>query len=436
MKFFLVSLGCDKNLTDSEHMMSILLDAGHSFTEDDADAEGVIVNTCCFIGDAKQESINTILEYAELKKAGRLKLLVVTGCLAQRYADEIKQEIPEVDILVGTTAFADIADAVKKSEDRFRSIDYLPALSLPRECFTGTPYAYIKIAEGCDKRCTYCAIPYMRGNFRSVPKEEILREAKDLAKRGVKELILVAQETCGYGKDLYGKKALPELLHEICLVDGIKWVRVLYMYPEEITDELIETFANEPKLVKYMDLPIQHASDTVLKRMARKTTRKEITALIKKLRKRIPDIALRTSLIAGFPGETEAEHEELCDFVREIRFDRLGVFAYSREENTVAYKMKPQVPAREKKKRRDHIMRIAAEIEFEKAKSQIGRELDVIVDGCLPEEHVLVCRSYMDAPGVDGMVFVNSDESFDSGTFLPVRITGAKGYDLIAEINE
>ena len=436
MKFFLVSLGCDKNLTDSEHMMSILLDAGHTFTEDDADAEGVIINTCCFIGDAKQESINTILEYAERKKAGQLRMLIVTGCLAQRYAAEIKREIPEVDLLVGTTAFADIAEAVKKNEDRFRPTDYLPEFRLKRECFTGTPYAYIKIAEGCDKHCTYCAIPSMRGNFRSVPKEEILREAVDLAERGIRELILVAQETCGYGKDLYGKSMLPDLLRDICRVDGIRWVRVLYMYPEEITDDIIEVFATERKLVKYMDLPIQHASDTVLKRMARRTTRKEITALINKLRKRIPDITLRTSLIAGFPGETEAEHEELCDFVREIRFDRLGVFAYSREENTVAYKMKPQVTATVKKKRRNQIMRIAAEIEFEKAKSRTGSEMEVVVDGYLPEDGVLVCRSYMDAPGVDGMVFVRSDEPFDSGTFLPVRITGAKGYDLIAEIRE
>ncbi|MBP5184771.1 MAG: 30S ribosomal protein S12 methylthiotransferase RimO [Lachnospiraceae bacterium] len=436
MKLFLVSLGCDKNLTDSEHMMAFLIEAGHTFTDDETEAEGVIINTCCFIGDAKEESINTILEYAAMKQAGDIKLLVVTGCLAQRYCNEIRAEIPEVDILVGTTAFADIADAIKRKEDRFRPVDYLPKIDVRRSCFTGTPYAYLKIAEGCDKHCTYCAIPSMRGRYRSVPKEELLREAKDLAKAGIKELILVAQETGEYGLDLYGRKALPELLRELAKVSGIRWIRVLYMYPEEITDEIIETIATEEKVVKYLDLPIQHASDTVLKRMARKTTRKEILSLLKTLRKRIPGIVLRTSLIAGFPGETEAEHEELCDFVREAGFDRLGVFAYSREENTPAAKMSPQIPKRIRQKRRNAIMRIAAGIEFEKAKDHIGEEIEVCVDGYLPEDHVLVCRSYMDAPGVDGYVFVYSEEQLNSGTFLDVKVTGAKGYDLIARIIE
>jgi ribosomal protein S12 methylthiotransferase len=436
MKLYLVSLGCDKNLADSEHMMAILLDAGHTFTQNEEEAEGVIINTCCFIGDAKEESINTILEYAEMKQAGNLRFIAVTGCLAERYRDEIRAEIPEVDILVGTTAFADIAEAIRKNEDRFRSIDYLPKLTAKRRCFTGTPYAYLKIAEGCDKHCTYCAIPAMRGRFRSVPKDELIREAGELAEAGIRELILVAQETGEYGLDLYGKKALPDLLKELAAIPKIRWIRVLYMYPEEITDEIIDVIANEPKVVKYLDLPIQHASDTVLRRMARKTTRKEITSLIKKLRKRIPGIVLRTSLIAGFPGETDAEHEELCDFVREARFDRLGVFAYSREENTPAYKMRPQVPVRIRKKRRNAIMRIAAQVEFEKARECIGRGLEVMVEGYLPEDECLVCRSYMDAPGVDGYVFVHSEEAFDSGTFLPVKVIGAKGYDLMAEIVE
>ncbi len=453
MKLYLISLGCDKNLVDSEHMLSILINAGHTIVQDETEAEGVIVNTCCFIGDAKQESINTILELAELKAIGSLKLLVVTGCLAERYAEEIHKEIPEVDVCVGTTSFADIADAIsdfteKKRTadeasilrdpaypaDKFRSINYLPKMSLKRESFSGTPYAYLKIAEGCNKACTYCAIPKMRGAYRSVPMEEILREAKELAESGIKELLLVAQETSCYGIDLYGAKKLPELIHEICRLEGLEWVRVLYVYPEEITEELIATIKNEPKVVKYLDLPIQHASDNILRQMARRTSRKEITRLIKHLRREIPGLVLRTSLIAGFPGETEADFEEMLDFIREIRFDRLGVFTYSREENTVAAKLKNQVPARIKKARRNQAMKLQQGIAFENAAKKVGKKLTVMVEGYMPEDGIYVCRSYMDAPGVDGYVFVEAPEGIMSGSMLEVKVVSAKGYDLVAEL--
>jgi len=453
MKLYLISLGCDKNLVDSEHMLSILMNAGHTIVQDESEAEGVIVNTCCFIGDAKQESINTILELVELKKTGSLKLVVVTGCLAQRYADDIHREIPEVDVLLGTTSYADIALAIedftnktctKDAEslvrdeafpaDKFRSINYLPKLTLKRESFSGTPYAYLKIAEGCNKACTYCAIPKMRGAYRSVPKEEILREAAELVDSGIKELLLVAQETSCYGLDLYGEKKLPELIHEICKLEGLEWVRVLYVYPEEITDELIACIKNEEKVVKYLDLPIQHASDNILRQMARRTTNKEITSLIKKLRKQIPGIVLRTSLITGFPGETEEDFEVLLKFVKDIRFDRLGVFTYSREENTVAAKLPNQVPARVKTKRRNQVMKLQQGIAFENAEKKVGKKLRVMVEGYMPEDQIYVCRSYMDAPSVDGYVFVTAPEGIMSGAMLDVKVVSAKGYDLIAEL--
>ncbi len=448
MKVCLISLGCDKNLADSEIMISLLQERGHKMVEEEQEAEVIVINSCCFINDAKEESINTILECARYKEEN-LKYLVVAGCLSQRYADEICEAIPEVDAVVGTSAYADIAEVLEKLESPtersvekqaqpetfrcFREQDYLPELTVKRGHFTGTSYAYLKIAEGCNKHCTYCVIPSIRGPFRSIPMERILEEAEELAKKGVKELILVAQETTLYGMDCYGEKRLPKLLRELCRIEGPEWIRLMYCYPEEITDELIEVIRDEKKIVKYLDMPVQHAADTVLKRMGRRTNQRELREQILKLRKEIPDIVLRTSLITGFPGETESEFEELCDFVREIKFDRLGVFLYSKEEGTPAAKMKPQILQKVKKQRRDKIMQIQQEIAFERARQRIGTVLDVQIEGAIPEDEIYVARGYMDAPNVDGYVFVKGTRGKLSGTILPVRVVGAKGYDLIAE---
>ncbi len=440
MKICLISLGCDKNLVDSEIMLSLLCEKGHQIVETEEEAEVVIINTCCFIHDAKEESINTILETAEYKKNGNVKAMIVTGCLAQRYHDEIHQEIPEADILVGTSAYADIVEAVdrieykKGSKDQFRDLGYLPDLQVKRKHFTGSTYAYLKIAEGCDKCCTYCIIPKIRGNYRSVPMERILTEAKQLAEEGIRELILVAQETTIYGLDLYGKKMLPELLKKLCCIEGIEWIRLLYCYPEEIENELIQVIAKEDRIVKYLDIPIQHASDSILKKMGRKTTRKEIEQRISDIRNRIPGVVLRTSLITGFPGETEGDFEELRDFVRKVRFDRLGVFTYSKEEGTPAARMRQQIPQKVKKERRDALMRLQQEIAFEEAGKKIGTTLRVQIEGWLPEEEIYVGRSYMDAPNVDGYVFVKAASGRLSGEFVETVITEARGYDLYGQI--
>lgn len=441
MKVCLISLGCDKNLADSEIMISILRGHGHAVVESEEEAEAIVINSCCFINDAKEESINTILECAQYKERG-LRYLIVAGCLAQRYPAEIQEAIPEVDVLLGTAAYADIADALDNLETMeagqekklyFRELDYLPELTVKRGHFTGTTYAYLKIAEGCDKHCTYCVIPSIRGPYRSVPMERILEEAEELAKKGVKELILVAQETTLYGVDRYGEKLLPKLLHELCKIEGPEWIRLMYCYPEEITDELIAVLRDEKKVVKYLDMPVQHASDSVLKRMGRRTNKKELLEKIKKLRKEIPDIVLRTSLITGFPGETETDFEELCDFVREVRFERLGVFTYSKEEGTPAAKLKPQVPQKVKKLRRDRIMQIQQEIAFAQAEARVGSRMMVQIEGAIPEDEVYVARAYMDAPGVDGYVFVKAARGKLSGTIMKVKVTGAAGYDLTAE---
>ncbi|HCY60117.1 MAG TPA: 30S ribosomal protein S12 methylthiotransferase RimO, partial [Lachnoclostridium sp.] len=349
MNLLFISLGCDKNLVDTEKMLGILGKEGYSFVDDENEADIVVVNTCCFIGDAKEESINTILQMAELKKTGRLKALIVTGCLAQRYKQEIIDEIPEVDAILGTTSYEAVGEAIKEvmhgeTPEVFESIDAPVSKTTDRLVTTGGHYAFLKIAEGCDKRCTYCIIPYLRGKYRSVPMEQLVKEAEELAEKGVKELILVAQETTLYGKDLYGEKKLPELLRRLAAVSGIQWIRLQYCYPEEITDELIETIKTEEKVCNYLDIPIQHASDAVLKRMGRRTNNKEIRGLIAKLRREIPDIALRTTLISGFPGETEEDHEILMQFVDDMEFDRLGVFAYSPEEDTPAFSFENQVP--------------------------------------------------------------------------------------------
>lgn len=442
MKLLFISLGCDKNLVDTESMLGSLSKDGFTFTDNESEAEVIVINTCCFINDAKEESINTILEMAEYKKSGSCKALIVAGCLAQRYKTEIMEEIEEVDAVIGTTAFADIAETIKKALDgqhilRIDDLTVLPEAEGKRMITTGGHFAHLKIAEGCDKHCTYCIIPKIRGTYRSVPIEKLLKEAEELAASGVRELILVAQETTLYGTDLYGKKALPELLHRLCEIKGIYWIRLQYCYPEEITDELIEAIKSEEKVCNYIDLPIQHANDEILKRMGRKTGKSQIQEIVRKLRKEIPDIALRTTLISGFPGETEEQHEELMEFVDEMEFERLGVFAYSPEEDTPAAAMENQVDEEIKTARREEIMELQQEIAFEKAEEMIGRELLVMIEGKVADENAYVARTYRDAPNVDGYLFVNTDIELMSGDFAKVRVTGALEYDLIGEmINE
>ncbi|MBR3103930.1 MAG: 30S ribosomal protein S12 methylthiotransferase RimO [Lachnospiraceae bacterium] len=436
-KIMLVSLGCDKNLVDSEMMLGMLSEAGFEITNDEQDAEVVIVNTCCFIMDAKEESITTLIEYGKLKETAKCKALIATGCLAQRYADEIHKEIPEVDAVVGTSAFDKIIEVVQSvlgGEVQDAMTDLTHTVSgMPRVLSTGGHYAYLKIAEGCNKRCTYCIIPSIRGNYRSVPMETLIAEAKQLAEGGVRELILVAQETTLYGIDLYGEKTLPKLLRELAKIEDLKWIRLLYCYPEEITDELIETIAAEPKICHYLDLPIQHSEDEVLKRMGRRTRREELESTIAKIRNRIPDICLRTTLICGFPQETEEDYGNLKSFVEKMRFERLGVFPYSPEEGTPAEQMDGQIDEAVKKSRAEGIMALQQEIAFEQAQAMEGRVLECIVEGRIPEENVLVCRSYMDAPDVDGYVFVDTEKEYMSGTIVRIKVTGSEEYDLIGE---
>jgi len=438
MNVLFVSLGCDKNLVDSEVMLGLLRDKGYSLTNEEAEADIIVINTCCFIHDAKEESIQTILEMAEYKKLGRLQVLLVTGCLAQRYQTEILNEIPEVDAVLGTTATDKIAEAIEealsgKKAERYADLQALPLPETNRVNTTGGYYSYLKIAEGCDKFCTYCIIPSLRGKFRSVPMERLIKEAQFLAEGGVKELTLIAQETTVYGVDLYGKKMLPELLDKLCEIEGIEWIRLLYCYPEEITDELIETMKRQPKICHYLDMPIQHAADTVLKRMGRRTTHKELIDLISKLRREIPDIALRTSLITGFPQETEEEHKELLEFVKEAGFERLGVFTYSKEENTAAARMKGQITKKVKVKRQKELMKLQQQISKKRGEEKVGRTIRVMIEGKLPEDDIFIGRSYMDAPNVDGFVFVHSKDSYLSGEFVDVKITQAKEYDLVGE---
>lgn len=420
MNIYFVSLGCDKNLVDSEKMLGMLRQkySDTKIIDDPANADVIVVNTCSFIGDAKEESINTIIEMGAYKQSGRLKSLMVTGCLAERYRDDIMRELPEVDEVVGVKDYVDSLD-----------------VQLERIATSNLHTAYLKIAEGCDKNCTYCIIPSLRGHYRSVPMEHLLKEARGLAEQGAKELILVAQETTLYGTDLYGKKSLSVLLKELAKIDGIEWIRILYCYPEEIDAELIQTIREEPKVLHYLDIPIQHASDAVLRRMNRRTREAELREKIALLRREIPDIALRTTLITGFPGETEEDFAKLKRFVEEERFERLGVFAYSQEENTPAAAMKPQVTKRVKEARRDAIMELQQGIAFEKAEAMIGRTLRVMVEGYMPDDEAYVCRSYMDAPNIDGFVFVDAKgmAGLMSGTMINVRVTAANGYDLIAE---
>ncbi len=440
MKIMFVSLGCDKNLVDTEKMLGLLQQKGHTFTDDETEAEVIVVNSCCFIGDAKEESIQTIIEMGRMKEEGNCKLLLVTGCLAQRYQDELLKELPEADGILGTNSWQDIVDLVEEAEKKqtkpeiFHDLREMPRSEAGRVVTTGGYYAYLKIAEGCDKHCTYCIIPKVRGDFRSVPMEDLLKEARDLAASGVRELILVAQETTVYGTDLYGKKSLPELLHRLAEISGIYWIRILYCYPEEITDELIQTIKAEPKVCDYLDIPIQHCSDRILGRMGRKTSEADLRRIIGTLREEIPDIALRTTLITGFPGETEEDHEKMMAFVNEMEFTRLGVFTYSPEEGTPAAEMPDQVPEETKEQWRDEIMELQQEVSYDLGQEMIGKELTVMIEGKVADEAAYVARTYMDAPGVDGYLFVQTGEALMSGDFVRVRVTGAEEYDLIGEL--
>ena len=435
----LISLGCDKNTVDSEEMLGILSEHGYLLTEDPEEADAAIVNTCCFIQDATEESINTLLDTAHLKTEGNLKYLIAAGCMAERYKEQIATEIPEVDAFVGTTAFtaiAEVLDRLVSGETHVSAYQDINRVTeeAHRVSAMGRPYTgYLKIAEGCDKKCTYCAIPQFRGHYRSIPMNRLVKTATELAESGVKELILVAQETTVYGKDLYGEKKLPELLRRLSGIPDLEWIRILYCYPEEIDDELIEAIADTPKVLHYIDMPLQHTENRILQRMGRRLTKEGLIRLVAKLRERIPDIVLRTTLITGFPGETEEEHKALLETLDMLEFDRLGVFPYSAEEGTLAATFDEQIDEDIKLQYRDEIMELQQEISFEKNEACVGRDLDVIIEGYLPDEEVYVARSYRDAPEVDGFVFLPCERELISGTILPVRITGAAEYDLTAE---
>lgn len=439
MKIMFVSLGCDKNLVDTETMLGLLSKERFEFTNDESEADVIVINTCCFINDAKQESIDTILEMAEYKNSGTCKALIVTGCLAQRYKQEIIDEIPQVDVVMGTSNYDEIVDAVNSALEgkggvNIEDADRLPLVNEKRVITTGGHYAYLKIAEGCNKHCTYCIIPKIRGEYRSIPMDFVLKQAEEMVQEGVKEIILVAQETSMYGIDIYGRKMLPELLRKMCQISGLYWIRIMYCYPEEITDDLIQVIKEQPKICNYLDLPIQHASDEVLKRMGRKMTKSQLIDVIGKLRREIPDICLRTTLITGFPGENKEQHEEMMEFVDEMEFDRLGVFAYSAEEDTPAANMPNQVDDELKEDWRDELMELQQEVSFDKAQTMVGSVLTVMVEGKVADENAYIARSYRDAPDVDGYVFINTDEELMSGDFVKVKITGALEYDLIGEI--
>lgn len=440
-KVLFISLGCDKNLTDSEEMLGMLVENGYEITNDETEAEVIVINTCAFIHDAKEESVNTILEMARYREEGTCKALLVTGCLAQRYKEEIAGEIPEVDAVLGTASYDEIIKALNQvfsgeSFLEFKDINSLPKHSRKRVITTGGYFEYLKIAEGCDKHCTYCIIPKLRGNFRSIPMEQLLSQAEYLAEQGVRELILVAQETTVYGKDLYGEKSLHILLKKLCQIPGIQWIRVLYCYPEEIYPELIQTMKEEPKICHYLDLPIQHCSDRILKRMGRRTTKQELVDIVETLRREIPDIILRTTLITGFPGETQEDHEELMEFIDTMEFDRLGVFTYSPEEDTPAAIMPDQIDEEVKLDRQAELMELQQEISLDKGNDKIGSVVVVMIEGKVADENAYVARTYGDAPNVDGYIFVNTSTELMSGDFARVHVTGALEYDLIGELED
>lgn len=438
MKLFFISLGCDKNLVDSEVMLGLLKENGYQIVDDEKEAEVIVINTCCFIHDAKEESIETILECAQYKKTGRLQVLVVTGCLAQRYKDEMFEEIPEVDAIVGSSSYDEIVPVITQALKGKKTIldkglDYLSKRTGQRVVSTGNYTAYLKLAEGCDKHCTYCIIPKLRGRYRSIPMENVVENARELVANGAVELNLVAQEITVYGVDLYGEKRLPSLLKKLAEIPELRWIRLLYCYPEEITDELIEVMAAEPKICHYIDMPIQHSEDTVLKRMGRKTSKQELISVVRRLRRNIPDIAIRTTLITGFPGETKEDYESLYRFVNEMEFDRLGVFPYSKEEGTPAADMPDQIDDSVKEERRKELMELQQAISYEHGEAMLGKTIEVLIEGYIYEEDVYIGRCYKDAPTVDGSVFVSSPEEMISGSFIKVKVTGFKEYDLIGE---
>ncbi len=439
-----ISLGCDKNLVDSEVMLGLCRKEGINIIQEEEKADVIVINTCCFINDALEESIDTILQAGKLKETGNCKAIIVAGCLGQRYEKEIFDELPEVDAILGTTEYESIVEAVKavlegkkiKTLGDFDKVMKDENNSINRVVTTAGHYAYLKIAEGCDSHCTYCVIPSLRGKYRSRSMESLIEETKTLAEQGVKELILVAQDTAVYGKDIYGKSVLNELLKNICKVDGIEWVRLLYCYPENITDETIEVMASEKKILHYLDMPVQHGSDSVLKRMGRRSTAKLIKEKVEKLRKDMPDIAIRTSIITGFPQENGEEFGALAEFIQDIGFDRLGVFTYSREEGTPAAKMDGQISEELKQERKDIIMDIQRNISAEKCRSFEGKELKVIIEGKLPDDNIYCARSYRDAPEIDGLVFVKSEEELLTGDFVNVLITASSDYDLYGDVKE
>ncbi|UWP59536.1 30S ribosomal protein S12 methylthiotransferase RimO [Ruminococcus gauvreauii] len=439
MQILFISLGCDKNLVDSEEMLGLLENRGYTVTDDETAADIIVVNTCCFIHDAREESIQTILDMAKYRTEGRAKALVVTGCLAQRYQEEIRQEIPEVDAVLGTASYDEIADALDEvlrgnAYTSFQDIDRLPDVDAGRLITTGGAYEYLKIAEGCEKHCTYCIIPRIRGGYRSVPMEKLLTQARYLAEAGVKELIVIAQETTLYGKDLYGEKSLHRLLRELCRIDGLVWIRLMYCYPEEIYPELIRTIREEPKICHYMDIPIQHCSDQILKRMGRRTSKQDLEKIITEIREQIPDMVLRTTLITGFPGETKEDHEELKQFVADMAFDRLGVFTYSPEEDTPAASMADQIAEEVKEERQAELMELQQDVSLELGEERVGQKLFVFIEGKVADEDAYVGRTYADAPGIDGYIFVNTQTPLMTGDFVQVTVTGSLEYDLIGEI--
>lgn len=441
----MVSLGCDKNLCDSEAMLGLLAKHNYNITNDEQEADAIIVNTCSFIKDAMEESVNTVLEMAKLKQQN-LKYLIVTGCMAQRFKDEIFDEIPEIDACLGTSSFDKILDVIEELKARdgienaeeirvYDDIDRLATITESNKVITsGTFMGYLKIAEGCDKFCTYCVIPHIRGHYRSVPMEQLLKEAEYMASQGIEELVLVAQETTCYGKDLYGEKRLHVLVRELAKIDGIKWIRLMYCYPEEIYDELIDCFKEEPKLLHYIDMPMQHSEDAILKRMGRRTDRASIETVIGKLREAAPDIAIRTSLIAGFPGETQEDHEALMAFLDEQELDRVGVFTYSREDGTPAATFENQIDEETAEQWRNEIMELQQEISLDKNETFVGMIMQVIIEGYSSDDDVYVGRTYRDAPGVDGLVFVNCDYELMSGQIVDVRINEVGPYDMIGGI--
>ena len=439
MKIFTISLGCDKNLVDTEKMLGFFQEKQYELVDQELDADIILVNTCAFINDAKEESIQTILEMAHYKEIGKCKALLVTGCLGQRFAQDILEQLPEVDGILGTNDYSHLEEVIQKALNGERPVftdgiatgQFFQAkrvVSSPGHC------AYLKIAEGCDKHCTYCIIPSMRGSYRSVLMETLVEEARTLALAGVKELILVAQETTLYGIDIYGKKMIGQLLDQLNEIPGLEWIRILYCYPEEIDDEFIQAILWNSKVCHYLDIPIQHASDSLLKKMGRRTTRLELEAIIENLRLKIPDIALRTTIICGFPGETDADHQELLTFLNKIEFDRLGVFTYSPEEGTPAATYEDQVPAQLALSRKEEVMELSEAIVFDKNEAFTGCDLKIMVEGKVTDEHTYVGRTYRDAPEVDGLVFFSSEEEFLTGEFVTVKITAGYDYDMIGEL--